>query len=62
MIQAVFIDLRIFLAYYMMVMTLFGFVLMILYGEHSQDELGLGPFDYILKSMRIVWGSGEFEI
>ena len=62
MIQAVFIDLRIFLAYYLMVMTLFGFVFMILFGEPSQDSEGLGPFSFILMSFRIVWGAGDFEI
>jgi hypothetical protein len=45
-----------------MVMTLFGFIFMILFGEPSQDSDGLGALSFVLMSFRIVWGEGSFDI
>jgi hypothetical protein len=62
MLQAVFFDLRLFLAYYIMVITTFGFILMVLFNEPNSDSESLGAFSYILMSLRILWGEGSFEI
>jgi len=62
MVQAVFYDLRLFLAYYAMVMVTFGFILMIVFKDPIKDSSGLGPISYIIMSLRIVWGEGSFDI
>jgi hypothetical protein len=62
MVQAVFYDLRLFLAYYIMVITTFGFLLMVIFDEPSSDSEGLGPVSYIIMSLRIVWGESSFDI
>ena len=62
MILTVFSDLKIFLFYYLLVMTLFGFIFMILFGEPSEDSVGLGPLSFVLMSFRIVWGENSFDI
>jgi hypothetical protein len=62
MVQAVFYDLRLFLAYYIMVITTFGIILMVIFDEPNSDSEGLGTFSYIIMSLRIVWGEGSFEI
>ena len=62
MVQAVFYDLRLFLAYYIMVITTFGLILSVLFDEPNSDSEGLGTFSYILMSLRILWGEGPFEI
>ena len=62
MIQAVFYDLRIFLAYYIMVIITFGFLLMTIFDEPNSDSDGLGPASFIIMSLRIVWGEGSFDI
>ena len=61
MVQAVFYDLRLFLAYNMMVITTFGFLLIVIF-EHPNDESkNLGLAGYFVMSLRIVWG-GSYEI
>jgi hypothetical protein len=62
MVQAVFYDLRLFLAYYIMVITTFGFLLMVIFDEPNSDSEGLGLASYIIMSLRIVWGEGSFDI
>jgi hypothetical protein len=62
MVQAVFYDLRLFLAYYIMVVTTFGFILMVIFDDPTYDSEGLGTFSYIIMSLRIVWGEGSFDI
>ena len=62
MVQAVFYDLRLFLAYYIMVITTFGFLMMVIFDEPSSDSEGLGPASYIIMSLRIVWGESSFDI
>jgi hypothetical protein len=62
MVQAVFYDLRLFLAYYIMVITTFGFLLMVIFDEPNSDSEGLGAVSYIIMSLRIVWGEGSFDI
>jgi hypothetical protein len=62
MVQAVFYDLRLFLAYYLMVITTFGFIFMVVFDDPNSDSQGLGPFSYIIMSLRIVWGEGSFDI
>jgi len=62
MVQAVFYDLRLFLAYYLMVITTFGFILMVIFDDPNPDSQGLGLFSYIIMSLRIVWGEGSFDI
>jgi len=62
MVQAVFYDLRLFLAYYSLVMLVFGFILMIVFNDPSKDSDGLGPFSYMIMSLRIVWGESSFDI
>jgi hypothetical protein len=62
MVQAVFYDLRLFLAYYLMVITTFGFILMVIFDEPNPDSQGLGLFSYMIMSLRIVWGEGSFDI
>ena len=62
MVQAVFYDLRLFLAYYLIVMITFSFILMIVFNDPNKDSEGLGPLSYVLMSLRIVWGEGSFDI
>jgi hypothetical protein len=62
MVQAVFYDLRHFLAYYLMVITTFGFILMVIFDDPNPDSQGLGLFSYMIMSLRIVWGEGSFDI
>ena len=62
MVQGVFYDLRIFLVYYLMVQTVFGFLLMILFKTPDDGSTGLDQLSYIIMSLRIVWGEGAFEI
>jgi hypothetical protein len=62
MVQAVFYDLRLFLAYYIMVITTFGFLLMVIFDEPNSDSEGLGPASFIIMSLRIVWGESSFDI
>jgi hypothetical protein len=62
MVQGVFYDLRLFLAYYAMVMVTFSFLLMIIFDEPMRDSSGLGSMSYIVMSLRIVWGEGSFNI
>jgi hypothetical protein len=62
MVEAVFYDLRLFLAYYLMVISTFGFILMVIFDEPNSDSQGLGPFSYIIMTLRIVWGEGSFDI
>jgi hypothetical protein len=45
-----------------MVITTFGFVFMVIFDEPNSDSLGLGPFSYIIMTLRIVWGEGSFDI
>jgi hypothetical protein len=56
MIQAVFYDLRLFLAYYIIGITAFGFILMVIFDDPNRDSEGLGTFSYLIMSIRIVWG------
>jgi hypothetical protein len=56
MIQAVFYDLRLFLAYYIMGITTFAFILMVIFDDPNRDSEGLGTFSYLIMSIRIVWG------
>jgi hypothetical protein len=62
MVQSVFYDLRLFLAYYIMVITTFGFLLMVIFDEPNSDSEGLGSASFIIMSLRIVWGEGSFDI
>ena len=62
MVEAVFYDLRLFLAYYIMVITTFGFLLMVIFDEPNSDSEGLGPASFIIMSLRIVWGESSFDI
>ena len=62
MVQAVFYDLRLFLAYYTMGITTFGFILMVIFDDPNRDSEGLGTFSYLIMSLRIVWGEGSFNI
>ena len=62
MIQAVFYDLRLFLVYYIMVITTFGFILMVIFDDPNPDSEGLGTISYMIMSLRIVWGEGSFDI
>jgi hypothetical protein len=61
MIQAVFKDLRLFLAYYIMVITTFSLLLMVIFDDPYSDSEGLAPVSYIIMSLQIIWG-GSFEI
>ena len=62
MVQGVFYDLRLFLAYYIMVITTFGVIFMVIFDDPNSDSDGLGPFSFIIMSLRIVWGEGSFNI
>jgi hypothetical protein len=62
MVQGVFYDLRLFLAYYIMVITTFGVIFMVIFDDPNSDSEGLGPFSFIIMSLRIVWGEGSFDI
>ena len=62
MVQAVFYDLRLFLAYYIMVITTFSFLLMVIFDDPNSDSEGLGTASFIIMSLRIVWGEGSFDI
>ena len=65
MVQAVFYDLRLFLAYYIMVITTFGFILMVIFDDPNSEsggDGGLGPFSFIIMSLRMVWGEGSLNI
>jgi hypothetical protein len=62
MILGVFYDLRIFLAYYIMVITTFGVIFMVIFDDPNSDSEGLGPFSFIIMSIRIVWGESSFDI
>jgi hypothetical protein len=62
MVQGVFYDLRLFLAYYIMVVTTFGFILMVIFDDPNSDSEGLGTISFIMMSLRIVWGEGSFDI
>ena len=62
MVKSVFYDLRLFMTYYLMVMTTFSFMLMIIFKNVSSDSDGLGPFSFLIMSLRIVWGEGSFDI
>ena len=62
MVQGVFYDLRLFLAYYVMVITTFGVIFMVIFDDPNSDSEGLGPFSFIIMSLRIVWGEGSFNI
>jgi hypothetical protein len=62
MVEAVFYDLRLFLAYYIMVITTFGLLLIVIFDDPSSDSEGLGSASFIIMSLRIVWGEGSFDI
>jgi hypothetical protein len=65
MIQAVFYDLRLFLAYYIMVIVTFGFILMVIFDDPNSESGDGGlerPFSFIIMSLRMVWGEGSLNI
>ena len=62
MVQGVFYDLRLFLAYYIMMITTFAVIFMVIFDDPNSDSKGLGPFSFIIMSLRILWGEGSFEI
>jgi hypothetical protein len=66
MVQAVFYDLGLFLAYYIMVIATFGFILMVIFDDPNSESGGDGglggPFSFIIMSLRMVWGEGSLNI
>lgn len=62
MLKTVFVELRFFLFYYVLVMLTFGIVFKVIFKDPSEDSQGAGPFSYLIMSLRIVWGDGEFDI
>ena len=62
MVQGVFYDLRLFLAYYIIMITTFSVIFMVIFDEPHSDSEGLGPFSFIIMSLRILWGEGSFDI
>jgi hypothetical protein len=56
MVQGVFYDLRIFLAYYIMMITTIVIIFMVIFDDPNSDSEGLGPFSFIIMSLRILWG------
>ncbi len=62
MVKSVFLEIRSFLAYYLMVMITFGLIILVVFEDYAKDCFGLGLISYILMSFRIVWGEGSFDI
>jgi hypothetical protein len=62
MVQRVFYDLRFFLVYYILMITTFAGILMVIFDEPNSDSEGLGSFSFIIMSLRILWGEGSFDI
>jgi hypothetical protein len=62
MVQGVFYDLRLFLAYYIMMITTFAVIFTVIFYDPKSDSEGLGSFSFIIMSLRILWGEGSFDI
>ena len=62
MVQAVFYDLSNFLVYYFLVITTFGFILMVIFANDSNFESNVSaPFSFIIVSLRMVLGEGPIN-
>jgi len=63
MIEAVLLDIRVFLIYYSIVMFTFSLLMGTLFDSPNEDCEGLGTIlGFFMQSFRIVWGEGSFEI
>jgi hypothetical protein len=62
MVQAVFYDLSNFLVYYFLVITTFGFILMVIFADDSNFDSDVSaPFSFIIVSLRMVLGEGPIN-